>query len=506
MIALLLATQIARVVVYPDRAQVTRVAQLSCTGTSGEVTFGALPPGAQSARAITSEGAVVSLDNSEEALNEGFGTATLDAQLRVIEAQLNDLQSERARADEATRLAGRLAEVAVAQLSTEMATDPAPDVKSWRSAFEQTLQARLVASQERSATLPRERELRRRQAELYQQRVRLGQAADRRERKTRVRVSCAIGRSAQVELTYQVGAVSWQPAYEARAGEKTVALSLFATVRQATGESWEGARLVLSTALPSSDATPPEVEPLRVFAAPREPPRKVLVRRDEVQRHAEAGANSNAGAIGMNASDQGLSVQLAVKGVADVAGDSTPARLFVGRAELSAEFVLRTVPRQLPYVFQVAELVNSAPFPLLPGPVLLFRRGAYLGTNPLERVPQGGKFHLSFGLEEGIKVKRIVLDEIKRDTGLFKNNQRFHYSYRYEFESSAKVLVEVTEQVPVSELDDVQVEIEDRTTPGYERVPLDGILRWKLSLDAGEKTQLDLAFHVDVPSSYQAAF
>ena len=506
MIALLVATQIARVIVYPDRAQVTRAAQLSCTGTPAVVSFAALPPGMQSARAITSEGAVLSLDSSEEALDEGFGTAGLDTQLRAIEAQLAALQDQRARADDATRLAGQLAEVAVAQVSTEMATEPAPDVKSWRSAFEQTLQARLFASQERTATLPRERELRRKQAELQQQRARLGQASQKRERRARVLVSCASGRSAQVELTYQVGAVSWQPAYEARAGDKTVALSLFATVRQATGESWEGAQLVLSTALPFSDATPPDLAQLRVFADPREPPRKVLVRRDEVQRHAETGANSNAGAIGMDVSDQGLSVQLAVKGAADVAGDSTPARLFVGRAELPAELVLRTVPRQLPYVFHVAELVNSAPFPLLPGPVALFRRGGYLGTTSLERVPQGGRFHLSFGLEEGIKVKRIVLDEIKRDTGLFKNNQRFHYSYRYEVESSAKVLVELAEQVPVSELDDVQVEVEDGTTPGYEKVPLDGIVRWKLSINAGEKKQLDLVFHVDVPSSYQIAF
>jgi uncharacterized protein (TIGR02231 family) len=403
-------------------------------------------------------------------------------------------------------VAGQLAEVAVALVSTEMATEPAPDVKSWRSAFEQTLQARLAASQQRVATLPRERELRRKQAELQQQRTRLGQAAQRRERRARVLVSCASGRTAQVELTYQVGNVSWQPVYEARAGAKTVTLSLFATVRQATGESWEGAQVALSTALPSSDATPPELGQLRVFAEPREPPKKVLVRRDEVQRHAESGTNSNASSTGMNASDQGLSVQLEVNGKVDVAGDSTPSRLFVGRSELPAQFALRTVPRQIPYVFHVAELVNAAPYPLLAGKVALFRGGGYLGTAALERVPQGGRFHLSFGLEEGVRIKRIVLDEIKRDTGLFKNNQRFHYAYRYELESARRVVIELAEQVPVSELDDVHVELEDQTTPGYEQQPLDGILRWKLSLNAGEKQQLNLAFHVDVPSSYQIGF
>lgn len=506
MIALLLATQIARVVVYPDRAQVTRSSQLACTGAPAAATFAALPPGAQSFRATTSAGAVLSLDTSETALDEGFASAEVDAQLRAIEAQLAALQDERARAGLAARLATQLAEVAVAQVSTEMATESLPDVKSWRSAFGQTLSARLSASQERVATRPRERRLLRQQADLERQRARLGQASQRRDRRTLVLVACAPGGSARVELTYQVASASWQPAYEARAGEKTILLSLFATVSQSTGESWEGTQLLLCTALPSSDATLPELGGLRVFADPREPPAKVLVRRDELQRHAEGGLSDKAAANGLEASDQGLSVQLAVKGTADVAGDSTPVRLMVGKADLAAAFVLRTAPRHLPYVFRVADLVNSAPFPLLPGPVELFRRGGYLGKAPLERVPQGGKFHLSFGLEEGVKVKRLVLEEIKRDTGLFKSNQRFHYSYRYELESSAPMTIELAEQIPVSELDEVQVEIEDRTTAGYEKEPADGILRWKLALSGGEKKQVDLAFHVDVPASYQIGF
>jgi uncharacterized protein (TIGR02231 family) len=279
-------------------------------------------------------------------------------------------------------------------------------------------------------------------------------------------------------------------------------------VTQSTGENWDGAALALSTAVPAQDATPPEVAPLRVYADPREPPRKVLVRRDERQQHAEAGGNARGTTGGMEVADQGLSVELRVKGPADVAGDGTPARLFVGQSKLDAAFGWKTVPRAAPFVFRVADLVNTAPFPLLPGDVDLFRKGAYLGRVQQGRVAEGARFHLSFGLEERVKVKRLVLEEIKRDQGLFKTAQRFTYRYRFEIENALgrAETVELAEAIPVSELSDVEVAIDDKTTAGFEKDAEDGIVRWKVALGAGEKKAIDLAFHVDVPNDYALGF
>src|SRR5258708_3609491 len=205
---------------------------------------------------------------------------------------------------------------------------------------------------------------------------------------------------------------------------------------------------------------------------------------------------------------QGLSVQLQVKGPADVSGDGTPARLFVASTELQAAFAWKTVPRQVPFVFRVADLVNTAPFPLLPGEIDLFRRGAYLGRVPLERVAEGARFHMSFGIEEGVKVKRFVLEEIARDEGIFKSAQRFRYAYRFEVENHLQrpEQIELAEQVPVSELSDVEVALEDGTTKGFTRKAEDGIVSWKLSLAPGEKRELQLAFHVDVPKDYATGF
>ena len=64
--------------------------------------------------------------------------------------------------------------------------------------------------------------------------------------------------------------------------------------------------------------------------------------------------------------------------------------------------------------------------------------------------------------------------------------------------------LEVADHLPVSELDDVKVELESQTTPGYQLDAPDGIATWKLKLAPAEKKKLELAFHVDVPSSYDS--
>jgi len=511
-IALLLASQIARVVVFPDRAQVTRSAPAQCGTQAVKVEFNSLPPSADpsSLRATISEGGVESVDVIEEPRVTAFSSEVnaLEEQLRRLGAQLAALHDAREKAQSLDRLAGHLEDMSASLISTEIVQQP--DVKAWRAAFAQTLQTRLEAARQRADAIARERDLQRQAGDVRRKLARLGQARDRRERRAEVLVSCPSGQTARVELTYLVGGASWHPAYEARAdeGAEKVALSLFATVVQSTGESWDQAQIAISTAVPSQDATPPEIAPLLVFAQEREPPKKVLVRRDEMQRHAEEGAAGKTATTGLAAEEEGLSVQLQIKGPADVSGDGTPARLLVGATQLQAAFAWKTVPKAVPFVFRVADLVNTAPFPLLEGEVDLFRGGAYLGKLPLERVAEGARFHLSFGLEEGVKVKRIVLEEIKRDEGLFKSAQRFRYAYRFEVESHLPKAetVEISEQIPVSELSDVEVALEDKTTAGFTRNVEDGIVTWKLRLLPHETKALQLAFHVDVPSDYATGF
>lgn len=511
LVALATASQVSSVVVYPDRAQVTRARTVTCTRATTAV-FEHLPPAAARdsfrarATGATLEGLTAETRTRAEALAPE--RAKWEARALELERELVALDIAASQAKDLERLSQGFTEVAVARVTHEL-TGPRPDARAWASAFDSALAVRLRAVREAWDVKEKQRAVEQKQAEVDAELERLKVLAERSEQRVEVRLSCPEGAQVRVELTYLVGGTAWQPLYEARVDEAAdvVELTSLATVRQSTGEDWAGAKLFLSTAQPRQDATPPEVTPLYVSARKKPKERKVLVRREEQPEHAEAGVDAeDAEGQGLSVSSQGLSVQWEAQEATRVPGDGAAVRVRLGRHRLKASLSWRTVPKLHPVVFRVARLANTTPFPLLPGPVSVFRDTGFLGHQRLERVARGAPFELSFGLEEGLRVKRTVVEEVQRPAGLFGGKQRFRYAYRFQLTNlrARPEQVELSEHVPVSELEDVKVELGPESTAGYALAAEDGIATWKVALAPGQERTVDLVFHVDVPSSYDA--
>jgi uncharacterized protein (TIGR02231 family) len=507
---------ISQVVVYPDRARVTRTTTVACgPAVLAEFSEG-LPAAADPATLRAAVSGVSGAPGAEirglwsevRTRADAFAPAarTLEAQIKELEKQRAAGADELAGHEEAAALSGAYLRTAAAGVARELA-DPPHALAAWQKGLAGPLDAELAEIDIGVAARASLRLFDRRLSELRAKAAKLAAASGRQERIADVLVSCPAGHDAVVELSYIVGGAAWTPVYEARAEPSSgrVALSAYATITQSTGEDWRAAKLTLSTAAPLANATPPEIEPLSLAAQERESQKKVLATRTEAASHAEAGGGAGKNGSGLAARDQGLSVQLDVPDPADVAGDGTPVRVFVAREAIAAHFASRCAPALAPFVFRVADLTDDAPFPLLPGPVESFWRGNFVGRQPIDRVAQGALFHLSFGLDESFKVKREVLEEVEREKGLFGSARRFRYGYRITLASYGKPgEVELTEQLPVSEIDDVHVTIDPNTTPGYELAAQDGHLTWKLTPAPGTPTVLELHFHVDVPGSYDA--
>ncbi len=206
----------------------------------------------------------------------------------------------------------------------------------------------------------------------------------------------------------------------------------------------------------------------------------------------------------MQAAEQGLSVQLKVPGRVDLAGDGRPTRLEIETLRLPATVSLVSVPKLGPWAYRQVEAVNQARYPLLPGRVDLFSGGSFQGSTKLPAVAQRDAVRLSFGVDESVKVRRVTLEEERRDPGFLGSTRRLLYGYRVELANFASKPVElrVQEHVPVSEIDDVKVTVDERTTAGYEA--RDGILTWKVALAPKEQRSLELRFAVAVPAKYDS--
>lgn len=499
------------VVVYPDRAQVTRVTPVTC-GARTALVFEGVPPAAalDSFRARMSEGTVDGLraelvrqeklySEKAEALEKKLEQLQDDA--RVIDDSLSKTEAQRA-------LAGRLRTVAEDGVSREFAAER-PDPKAWQLALETPLSTTMTAARQAAELQAKRRDLNRSMEDVRRQLDEVQVGAQRQSYRVEVLVSCPQGTSAKLSLTYWVGGASWTPAYEARANEagKSVELATYATVTQSTGEDWSNVKLALSTAVPSQNATPPNMNKLYVGAQERAPEKKVLTRRDEFVDTATVASTTSGGTsreTGLVAKSQGLSVQLEVKEVAKVPGTGAPVRLFVGNTKLSASFEVKVFPKLMPVAFRVAELTNTAEWPLLAGRVDAFRSTGLVGRYDLERVAQGAPFSLTFGIDDTIRVKRTVVEELKKDQGLFNSKKRFTYVYKFDVANYGKAPTQVTvaDHLPVAEVNDIEVTLTEKTTAGVQVNKASGVASWKVPLKAQERKTIDFGFRVDVPTSY----
>ena len=316
------------------------------------------------------------------------------------------------------------------------------------------------------------------------------------------------GAAAEVRASYLVTGAGWSPQYDldARDGGKLVTLTTYASVRQSTGEDWRQARLTLTTADPTIQATPPQLIPLDVRAQPRDPPRRQAVSRAEAVPTADQVAPGAAAAeAALPASDQGLSVRLSPPIPADVPGDGTTVRILAASLALPGRPLLRAIPRASEGVYRVVELANRAPFPLLPGPMKVFRDGSFAGSQPLGRVvPRGATLAVSLGLEERVAIRRIVLEEIAETAGLFRGLRQHRFAYRFELEShlDGPATVELVDHLPVSQLDDIRVVIDPKRSRGSITDPQHGLSRRPTPLAPRGKATADLAFRIDVPRAY----
>jgi hypothetical protein len=92
------------------------------------------------------------------------------------------------------------------------------------------------------------------------------------ERDAVITVDKSCEEKGSVQLNYLVSAASWKPQYKFRAGQTAkdpVSLEYLAAIMQHTGEEWEDVEIVLSTAQPMLNATPPELHRLAVAVLPQ---------------------------------------------------------------------------------------------------------------------------------------------------------------------------------------------------------------------------------------------
>jgi len=506
------------VVVFPDRARVTRAASVKCDGGSARAEFKRLPASldARTLRGDVREAADV-VGVASEVVNED---KQADPRARGLSAELEKLAAE-VRAKEARKqvIASDLEDVnafagVFGATTAEEMRNPKPVTAAWGKALDALAARRAAMDAERRKLDIALRALHSQEDRLGRELAALGGGGARSIRNATVTVGCRALREVTALLSYVVPGATWQPEYDldftprarGKVGPGVARLTVGAAIRQTTGEDWTSARLSLSTARPKLGAEAPRPAPLLVEGYEKQR-NKVLVQAQERREVLSAGGGgSTAGAGSAAIDDKGNAFVLTLPHRVSVLADGRAVWAPVDVVEAQAAVKLVTTPKLDEHVYQMVSLKNAAAYPLLEGRVRGYRSGSYVGDARLRYRGVGEPVEVSLGIDDEIKVERKTLDDRSRDASFLSSTKHMLRATRVVVTNRAAgaETIEVRDNLPVSQIADVKVEIAgNQTTPGYALDAARGFLTWTVPLKSGEAKDVSFGYVIHLPDDWQ---
>ena len=157
-----------------------------------------------------------------------------------------------------------------------------------------------------------------------------------------------------------------------------------------------------------------------------------------------------------------------------------------------------------PTAFLEASFKQAEDAPLLPGRVSIYRDGVFVGRGRMAGASKDETVRLGFGADDKVKIERTVLKRNEGSAGLIvttsKTDERaFKTSVRNGHDFPLTVAIE--DQLPVSENEEIQVEMLSSTTPPTTTNLRDkrGVLEWAFEAKPGEVKDIAFAWRVRWP-------
>jgi uncharacterized protein (TIGR02231 family) len=511
------------VTVYPDGASVTRVVTLDLPAGDNSAVLKDFPLTLDPA-SLRVEGeagvklTIGAIDAKPPRAAPPANLPELDKRIEALKDERVNLQGAIDAATARRKFAERFAEASPAGIGDKGEARP---IAEWRAAF-------AAVGEEVASADSTIRDAERKQRELDREIARLEQ--DRAQKppskmEVRIELSAAASTKATLRVTYSVRNARWAPLYDARldtgAKDRKPALELVrrAEITQNTGEDWSNVALAVSTVRTARGGNAPDLKSL-VVQYPQ-PPRPVAAGAvsDMVmpsaapapQRLLRSAAGKNEEPAMEKAVEQqaaadvsGFQVVFRIPGRVSLGAGEGAKGLRVSSASIAPDLAVRAVPVIDPTAFLEASFKQAEDAPLLPGRVAIYRDGVFVGRGQMAAAAKDETVRLGFGADEKIKIERSVLKRNEGSAGLIvttsKTDERsFKTTVRNGHDFPIRIAIE--DQLPVSENEDIVVEMLPSTTAPSATNLRDkrGVLEWAYEAKPGEVKDISFAWRIRWP-------
>jgi uncharacterized protein (TIGR02231 family) len=527
-----ITSAIESVTVYPDGATVTRRIRVD------------LPQGDSVLRAVdfppTLDPASLRVEGEARAklIIGGIDARPPRAERPPADPALDDrIQSLR---DDRDRLDGKIAAATARRKFAERFSEQAPagmgekgearPLGEWREAFaaveDEVIAADTTIREARIMQRTIDREL----ARLDAQRA----ANPPRKMEVRIDINSDAATGATLRVSYAVRGARWSPIYDARLDtgkrDRKPSLDLVrrAEIVQATGEDWNDVELAVSTARTAKGGSAPELRPLIVrYPAPPRPraealqapasafqqaaPPQVALRRGAEEEAAKRN-NDNVVAEEQEATADtgGFQAVYRIAGRVSVAASEGAKSFRMSSAVIVPDLLVRAAPALDATAFLEANFKHAEDAPLLPGRVAIYRDGIYVGRGQMAMTAKDEDVRLGFGADDHIKIARSTVRQVEGSAGIINSAKTERREYKTSIRNGhdAPIRVVIEDQAPVSEIDDVKVELLPATTPPTEKDVRNrrGVMAWSLEVAPGEAKEIRIAWRVRWPADKAVVF
>jgi uncharacterized protein (TIGR02231 family) len=508
------ASAVDAVTVYPDGASITRAITVEIPGGDNTVVLKDFPLALDPSSLRVEGGAdtkitIGAIDTRPPRAAPPVNLPELDKRIEALKDERADLQGAVAAATARRGFALRFADASPAGIGDKGEARPIAD---WRAAFAAV--AEEVATADSAI-----RDAERKQRDIDRQIARLeSDRAIKPPSKLEVRIDLAAASAvrATLRVTYAVRGARWTPLYDARldtgAKDRKPALELVrrAEITQTTGEDWSNVALSVSTVRSARGGKAPALNSLIVQYPPPATPMPASIASRAVSApspaakaldHSSAERADEQQAV---ADVSGFQVVFRIPGRVSIGASEGAKSLRISTATIAPDLTVRSVPVIDPTAFLEASFTQREDAPLLPGRVAIYRDGVFVGRVQMTAASKEESVRLGFGADDMVKVERTVVKRNEGSAGLIvttsKTDERsFKTVVRNGHDFPIRIAIE--DQLPVSENEEIQVEMLPSTTPPTATNLRDrrGVLEWAFDAKPGELKDIALAWRVRWP-------
>ena len=326
-------------------------------------------------------------------------------------------------------------------------------------------------------------------------------------------------------VSYVVQNAFWEPIYKADAplDLSRLNLTMFARIRQTTGENWENITLAVSNAIPLKGAALPDLHTWRVgMPKPVMPMAATMMvgavpqmrKKKRGKAHLVEETDLMAASLEepeaqfTQAEEKKLPLafeyQLPQQTDIKSGGDETLLPLY--SKEVTREFYIYTTPAIDPLCYLVCRAEPDST--LLSGRLNIYFGGRFVGSAALTEKQAGEDLLINLGAERGVKVRRSKITDKTNETffGIvdrMSTARTLVYRITVENLKDEAVRVRLTDRIPVSETDRISIKgIETEPAPTQkDYLKREGVMLWDFEMPAKGTHTIEIRFDIKHPNN-----